>query len=69
MPIVLPMQPRHIPEILSIGEAARILGISVDTLRRWSNDGRIPTITLPSGQRRFHREDLDVILGKGKASA
>ena len=36
---------------LSLGEAARALGVSVDTLRRWDRDGKIETIR-DEGNRR-----------------
>ncbi len=36
---------------LSLGEAARALGVSVDTLRRWDRDGKIETVR-DQGNRR-----------------
>jgi len=33
-----------------IKEAARLLGVSTDTLRRWADDGRIETISDASGR-------------------
>jgi molybdopterin-binding protein len=39
-------------ELYSAGEAAKRLGISLDTLRRWDRDGRIKT-TRDSGNRRL----------------
>ena len=36
---------------LSLGEAARALGVSVDTLRRWDHDGKIETVR-DQGNRR-----------------
>ena len=44
--------------LLTIGEAARMLGVSVDTIRRWSDSGRIPAVVLPSGHRRYRAEDI-----------
>lgn len=45
-------------DLVPIGEAARILGVSVDTLRRWEKDGvLIPARTL-KGHRRYSRADL-----------
>jgi molybdopterin-binding protein len=41
---------------LPIGEAARALGVSVDTLRRWERAGRIET-TRDSANRRLVSED------------
>jgi molybdopterin-binding protein len=35
--------PRHSAQTYAAGEAARLLGISLDTLRRWDRQGRIRT--------------------------
>jgi putative resolvase len=43
-----------------ISEAARILGVSVDTLRRWEAAGKIEVERTPGGHRRY---DLNQILG------
>lgn len=40
-------------------EAAEVLGISVDTLRRLSESQHIAHIRTPGGWRRYRREDLD----------
>jgi molybdopterin-binding protein len=32
------------PETLTIGEAARAIGVSADTLRRWDRDGKLRTV-------------------------
>jgi molybdopterin-binding protein len=34
-----------------MSEAAELLGVSTDTLRRWAEAGRIQTTTLPSGRQ------------------
>lgn len=34
-----------------ISEAAELLGVSTDTVRRWADAGRIVTTTLPSGRQ------------------
>lgn len=57
----------HDSGLLAIGEAARIVGVNVWTIRRWADEGRIPVVILPSGHRRFHREDIETILER-KAS-
>ena len=67
--VTSPRQLTEPPALLPIGEAARQLGVSVDTLRRWSNAGRMPTITLPNGQRRYRTEDIAALRDQGKASA
>lgn len=44
--------------IVSIGDAASELGISVKTLRRWADSGKIRSLRSPTGQRRFYLADL-----------
>ncbi len=47
-------------ELLTIGQAAEIVGVSIDTLRRWDNDGTLPARRIGEGkQRRYRRADLD----------
>ena len=41
------------PELIPIGEAARLLGVSVETVRRWEVRGIIAATRTPLGQRRF----------------
>ncbi|MDJ1177816.1 IS607 family transposase [Roseofilum sp. BLCC_M91] len=43
---------------LSIGEAAKELGVSVDTIRRWADAKKIKSIRAPSGHRRFYLTDI-----------
>ena len=44
---------------LSISEAAGLLGVSLSTVRRWSDAGVLPSYRTPGGQRRFSTEQLD----------
>lgn len=43
---------------ISIGEAAKELGISTKTLRRWADADKIRSERSPSGQRRFFLADI-----------
>lgn len=45
-------------KLLTISQAAAILGIHADTLRRWSDRGVVPTVRLPSGYRRFRPGEI-----------
>lgn len=38
-------------QMLRIGQAAELLGIGIDTLRRWESDGRLTTVRTEGGQR------------------
>jgi molybdopterin-binding protein len=44
---------RAIPrdDALRVGEAAEVLGISVDTVRRWAASGEVKVLRSPGGQR------------------
>lgn len=47
---------------LTSSDAAVMLGVSDETIRRWCDDGRVRYLRLPSGHRRFRPEDLDDLL-------
>ena len=47
---------------LSTSEAARHLGVSLSTVRRWSDAGHLRGYRTPGGQRRFTVEQLDEFL-------
>ena len=58
---------------LSTSEAARHLGVSLSTIRRWSDAGHLVGYRTPGGQRRFTVEQLDRFLdslqqGSGSAN-
>jgi molybdopterin-binding protein len=46
------------PEELSLGEAARALGVSVDTLRRWDRAGKLRTVRDARNRRRVPTSEL-----------
>jgi excisionase family DNA binding protein len=43
---------------LSISQAAQELGVSVGTIRRWSDMGYLESYRTPGGQRRFSQEHI-----------
>ena len=47
---------------LSTSEAARHLGVSLSTVRRWSDAAHLRGYRTPGGQRRFTVEQLDEFL-------
>lgn len=55
-------------ELLTIEEAARYLGVSKTSLRRWTNDGRLSCVRVgPRGERRFRTDDLQRVLESAPA--
>src|SRR5262245_45092911 len=53
---------------LRIGDAAAALGVSVDTLRRWSADGRLTIVRTSGGQRRVPLSELTRLLVERRRS-
>ena len=49
-------------EQIRIGQAASILGVSVDTLRRWEKEGRVAFGRTAGGQRTIDAADLRALL-------
>ena len=49
----------HMSAMLTVREVARFLHVHPNTLRRWSNKGRIRAYRItPRGDRRFKREEI-----------
>ncbi len=49
-------------EWLTLGQAARFLGVAQSTIRKWSDQGRVPAFYTPGGHRRYRRGDLETVL-------
>jgi excisionase family DNA binding protein len=49
---------------LSTSQAAQALGVSLGTIRRWSDMGYLESYRTPGGQRRFSAEQNDQFLVK-----
>ena len=47
---------------LTLGRAARYLGVAQSTIRKWSDSGRVRAFKTPGGHRRYRRADLDDFL-------
>jgi excisionase family DNA binding protein len=43
---------------MSISAASQLLGVSLPTLRRWSDEGRVPSVRTLGGHRRFSRQAI-----------
>ena len=54
--------PTSEPDWLTLGQAAKYLGVAQSTIRKWSDVGRVPAFYTPGGHRRYRRGDLDAFL-------
>ena len=55
--------------MLRIGEAAELLGVGVDTLRRWEADGRLRTVRTEGGQRLVTLGEVSRLLAERRRSS
>jgi molybdopterin-binding protein len=55
--------------MLRIGQAAELLGVGVDTLRRWEADGRLITTRSSGGQRLVRIAEVSRLLAERRRSA
>jgi molybdopterin-binding protein len=53
---------------LRIGQAAELLGVGVETLRRWEEDGQLRTVRSAGGQRLVPLEEVSRLLGARRQS-
>lgn len=49
---------------LSVGDAAALLGISPDTMRRWADHGKVKSTRTASGRRHIDAADLARVAGE-----
>ena len=54
--------PASEPDWLTLGQAAKYLGVAQSTIRKWSDQGRVPAFYTPGGHRRYRRGDLETFL-------
>jgi excisionase family DNA binding protein len=51
---------------MTLGQAAKYLGVAQSTIRKWSDTGQVPAIRTPGGHRRYRQRDLDVFLDRSR---
>src|SRR3954453_7312087 len=56
-------------EWMTLGQAAKYLGVAQSTIRKWSDVGRVPAFYTPGGHRRYRQRDLDVFLDRSRPGA
>lgn len=54
-------------KLLRIREAAEILGVNPETLRRWDREGKLKAIIISTrGDRRYRKEDIKKFIKNSK---
>ncbi len=48
--------------VFTSSQAAKYLGVSLATIRRWTDAGHVSCYRTPGGQRRFSRDQLDTFI-------
>lgn len=63
---MLPSDPKGEPmtDYLKPGEAAQLLGVSRETMRRYIDLGLLEGIKTPGGQRRIDRASVESFIGR-----
>jgi DNA (cytosine-5)-methyltransferase 1 len=82
MIFALPLKPRHTlgialvtmkldlkDSIVGVAEAAKILGVSGDTVRRWHKKGLVNAVIAANGERQFRLSDLSKLLQQKNSSS
>ena len=54
-------------ETYRIGDAAKAIGVRVETLRRWEREGRLATIRTEGGQRRVPATEVARLIAERRA--
>lgn len=63
----MPNKIDNLSKLLTIRQAAEILNVHVETLRRWDNKGKLPAIKVNDrGDRRYKQTDIENYLNKRK---
>jgi len=56
---------RNLKDYLTVGKAAKMLGVSPSTLRNWDRAGKLKAVKQPiSGYRLYKKADLERFLRK-----
>jgi len=55
--------------LVNVTEAARVAGVSPDTIRRWCDAGRLPSLRTSGGHRRIDVELVEKLLADGPTTS
>lgn len=57
----------NVPELLTANEAADVLKVHINTLRKWDKNGTLPAIRIGErGIRRYSKDDIKQFLKQSK---
>lgn len=57
------MKTKSLPELLTLSEAARVLKVHPNTLRKWDNKGILKAVRFGQrGDRRYKKEDIERLI-------
>ncbi|MBU1104599.1 MerR family transcriptional regulator [Candidatus Parcubacteria bacterium] len=63
----MPKNKTTLPKLLTIRQAAEVLNVHVETLRRWDKAGKLKATRINDrGDRRYDPKDIEVILKNKK---
>lgn len=63
----MPKTKDELPKLLTIRQAAEVLNVHVETLRRWDKSGKLNAIIVNErGDRRYDPRDIEAILNNKK---
>jgi len=52
-------------DLLTTKQAADILGVGTTSIKRWSDEGKLPAYKTAGGHRRYRRADVENMMGDG----
>jgi excisionase family DNA binding protein len=53
---------------MTTGDVAQIFGVTINAVKQWAVDGRIPYFRTPGGHYRFHKSDVERLREKAAAT-
>lgn len=57
------MKNNELSKLLTIRQAAEILNLHIETLRRWDKSGKLKAVRIGSrGDRRYRKEDIERLI-------
>jgi excisionase family DNA binding protein len=54
-------------ELLTAQEVAKRLSVHPESVRRWTREGKLASVPLPSGRKRYRLEDVEALLSGNAA--